>query len=282
MEKPGATLLQNGHVAVKRCRHGLFAYNVNDRYIGRSLDVYGEWGELEIDLLFQVLQPGDVVLDVGANIGTHTVAFAKQVTEKGVVVAFEPQRLTFQLLCGNVALNALTNVICHNAVVSDTAGSVLIPALNPATARNFGSLKAEGHEQGEPVPAIRIDDLPLARCSLIKIDVEGAEARVLAGARATIAARRPVLFVENNSEERSPALLRLLNELGYTCWWHIAHYFNPANYFGSAERLFGNYYEANVLCFPKEAAVNAAGMWPVDGLDDTFTKALRRHGVLKG
>ena len=275
-------VLESGHVAVKQCRHGLFAYNVNDRYIGRSLDVYGEWAELELDLLFQVLKPGDIVLDVGANIGTHTVALAKKVGETGVVVAFEPQRLTFQLLCGNVALNALTNVLCQNVVVSDAAGSMIIPALDPTVEWNFGAVKSEGHKEGERVPAVPIDDLQLARCNLIKIDVEGAEAQVLAGARATIKARRPVLFVENNSEEGSEPILRMLDELGYSCWWHIPHYFNPNNFFGSAERLFENYYEANVLCFPKEARVNAQGMWPVEGLDDSFTKALRRHGILKG
>ena len=67
-----------------------------------------------------------IVLDVGANIGTHTVAVAKKVTDRSVVVAFEPQRLTYQVLCGNVALNALTNVLCQNVVVSDEPGSMLI------------------------------------------------------------------------------------------------------------------------------------------------------------
>lgn len=276
-----ARVLQNGYLAVKQCRHGLFAYNVNDRYIGRSLDVYGEWAESELDLLCQVLKPGDVVLDAGANIGTHTVALAKKVTSSGLVIAFEPQRLTFQMLCGNVALNALTNVLCQNVVVSDTPGSVIIPTLDPTVEWNFGSLGSEGHQDGERVPALRIDDLKLGRCNLIKVDVEGAELRVLRGARATIAAHRPVLFVENNSEAGSPAILRMLDKLGYGCWWHIPHYFNPNNHFASAERLFDNYYEANVLCFPKEAKVNAQGLWPVEGLDDTFTKALRRYGILK-
>jgi FkbM family methyltransferase len=257
----------------------VFAYNVNDRYIGRSLDVYGEWAEAELDLLSQVLKPGDIVLDVGANIGTHTVPLARKVGETGAVVAFEPQRLTFQFLCGNIALNALTNVLCHNVVVSDAAGQAIIPALDPTIEWNFGSLTSEGHKEGERVQAIRIDDLKLARCNLIKIDVEGAEIRVLHGARATIKARRPVLFVENNTEQGSPAILKALDQLEYACWWHIPHYFNPNNYFGSTEQLFGNYYEANVLCFPKEARVSAQGLWPVEGPDDTFIKALRRHGI---
>src|SRR5262245_19659885 len=121
-------LIENQHVAVKQCRHGLFAFNVNDAYIGRSLDAYGEWCEAELSVLFQVLKPGAVVVDAGANIATHTVALAKHVTSNGVVFAFEPQRLTFQLLCANVALNALVNVKCVNAAVGDAASQTRIPA----------------------------------------------------------------------------------------------------------------------------------------------------------
>jgi FkbM family methyltransferase len=270
-------LIENGHVAVKQCRHGIFAYNVNDTFIGRSLDQYGEWSESELAILFQVLQPGGVVIDAGANIGTHTVAFAKRVTASGLVIAFEPQRLTYQLLCANIALNALVNVRAINAAVSDAVGHVKIPALNPAIENNFGGMRAIGHEQGERVDTLRIDDVQMPRCSMIKIDVEGLEARVLAGARQTIAAHRPVLFVENNSEEGSPAILKALDELNYTCFWHFADYYNPQNFFGTAERIFGSAYrESNVLAFPREANVNV-NLWPVNGGDDTPLKAYRRH-----
>jgi FkbM family methyltransferase len=270
-------LIENQHIAVKQCRHGLFAYNLNDLYIGRSLDAYGEWCEAELSVLFQVLKPGGVAVDIGANIGTHTVALAKHVTSNGVVVAVEPQRLTYQLLNANVALNALVNVQCLNVVAGDASGRMRIPTLNPAFEGNFGALKAEGHTEGELVDMIRIDDIGLARCNLMKIDVEGMEARVLAGARKTIKSHRPVLFVENNSETGSPATLKALDDLGYTCWWHVASYYNPANYFGNPERLWGEYREANVLCFPKEATVNAVGLWPVENADDTYVKALQRH-----
>ncbi len=270
-------IIENQHIAVKQCRHGLFAYNLNDAYIGRSLDAYGEWSESELSLIFQVLKPGDVAVDVGANIGTHTVALAKHVTSSGAVFAIEPQRITFQLLCANIALNALVNVKCVNAVAGDAPGRTRIPGLDPTLQGNFGGFKAEFHERGEVVDVIRIDDMGLARCNLMKIDVEGMEPRVLAGAHKTVSALRPVLFVENNSEDGSPATLKALDDLGYACWWHLASYYSPDNYFGNPERLWGEHREANMLCFPKEAKVNAEGLWPVEGLDDTCVKALRRH-----
>ena len=58
-------IIENEHIAVKQCRHGLFAYNLNDLYIGRSLDAYGEWCEAELSLIFQVLKPGGVVMNHG-------------------------------------------------------------------------------------------------------------------------------------------------------------------------------------------------------------------------
>ena len=91
----------------KDCRHGRFTYLLNDAYIGRSLDVYGEYSEGEIDLFRQLLRPGDVAIDVGANIGALTVAMARLVQPGGAIVAFEPQRAIYDILCNNLRLNGL-------------------------------------------------------------------------------------------------------------------------------------------------------------------------------
>ena len=117
----------------------------------------------------------DCVLDVGANIGTHTVALAAHVTAAGAVYAMEPQRLTFQLLCANIALNALTNVVCLNVAVGETAGTTRIPTLDPLIENNFGGLPAQPvHFQPEFV------DLSLEKAILlpgvVQVDVAGPEA----------------------------------------------------------------------------------------------------------
>jgi len=62
------TIFKNGFFAIKKCRNGYFAYNTNDTFIGRSLDLYGEWTQTEIDVLLPLLTPGDIVVDVGAYI----------------------------------------------------------------------------------------------------------------------------------------------------------------------------------------------------------------------
>jgi FkbM family methyltransferase len=148
-----------------------------------------------MELLGGLLEEGRVVVDVGANIGTHTVFFAKAVGENGWVHAFEPQRLIFQNLCANLALNELTNVACHQLAVGDKPGSALTPIFDPRKPNAYGSahLLTDG-SPGEKVGLIRLDDLNLPLCDLVKIDVERMEAVVLRGAARTITALKPGLM----------------------------------------------------------------------------------------
>ncbi len=270
-----ARLVESAHMAVKKCRHGNMMYNVNDAFIGRSLDLYGEWCDDELFVLGQVLSPGDVVLDVGANIGTHTVFFANKVTRKGLVIAFEPQRLVFQTLCGNVALNGLTNVTCLMAAVGDRRGQLLFPAVDPERTFNFGAVTPSSNGTGEAVDVLPIDELELPRCALIKVDVEGMESSVLAGAKETIARCRPALFLENDTIERSRQVLEAVDGIGYKAFWQIAGYYNPSNFFGNGENVFGQYQpQANVLCVPQDCPFT--GLTPVEGTHDNWRRAVER------
>src|ERR1043165_865505 len=100
----------DGMVAIRRCRYGTMMYLRKDMYVGRSFAEYGEYSEGEVDIFRQVLRPGDLALDIGANLGSHTLPLAQFVGPTGGVYAFEPQRILFQILCGNVALNEIGNV----------------------------------------------------------------------------------------------------------------------------------------------------------------------------
>ncbi|MEJ7590683.1 MAG: FkbM family methyltransferase [Planctomycetaceae bacterium] len=180
----------SNYMATKSCRNGTFLFNRNDTFVGRSMELYGEWCEEEIELLAQVVKAGDVVLDVGANIATRTVPLARMVTDSGFIVAFEPQRLVFQNLCANLALNSLRNVIAKEVGVGSSNGWIPVPAIDPRQMLNFAALPL-GNSATELVRLVRIDDLKLDRCNLIKVDVEGMEVDVLNGAVATIARFRP-------------------------------------------------------------------------------------------
>src|SRR5258708_33505318 len=145
------------------------------------------------------------VVEVGANVGMLTVPLARLAGPGGKVIAFEPQRIVYQMLCGNVALNALSNVIAHNSAAGRAAGSITVPPVDYGNMGNFGGVSLGGSAEGETVALVTIDQLGLAKCDFMKIDVEGMELDVLEGAATTLQQFRPRLYVENDRGDKSPA-----------------------------------------------------------------------------
>ena len=167
------------------------------------------------------------VIDVGANVGVYTLGLASRLLPGGRVYAFEPQRILFNMLAGSVALNSLDNVFCCNMALGDRDGEIEIPQYDYDRPMSFGSIEFDG-EQKEPlaqerghdparretVPLVRLDSLGLRRVGLIKIDVEGMEEKVLAGARETIARERPFVLLETIKSDRD-ALRALFTRWDY-------------------------------------------------------------------
>ncbi|MEM7399847.1 MAG: FkbM family methyltransferase, partial [Pseudomonadota bacterium] len=83
-------------------RHGRFRYLRHDIYIGASMHTYGEYSEIEVQALLHLIEPGETVVEAGANIGSHTVPLARKIGPRGRVIAFEPQSLPFQILTDNL------------------------------------------------------------------------------------------------------------------------------------------------------------------------------------
>ncbi len=263
------TLLSDGAmVRLRRCRHGLMVYLRHDAYVGRALDLYGEYAEDEQAMLAQLVRPGDVVVEAGANLGTHTVALARKIGPSGALIAFEPQRVVFQILCANIALNELTNVHAQNAAVGEAPGVLEVPATDYAAPNNFGGVSLDGVSSaavkagvsGEKVPVVTIDSLGLPRLRLIKIDVEGMERAVLVGAKETIERCRPVLYFEADRRERNPELIAFALSLGYRLWWHAPPLFNPNNFASNATNVFGRIISLNLLGLPREAKTEVKGL----------------------
>ncbi|MCU0611612.1 MAG: FkbM family methyltransferase [Candidatus Eisenbacteria bacterium] len=235
---------------VKICRHGIMVFNPNDAYLGRSLDLYGEFAEAEIGLLCRTVEEGSVVLDVGACIGTHTLPLAKAVGPTGTIHSFEPQRLMFQTLCANIALNSITNVFAHHAAIGDAFTTLFAPKADPYRQTNFAGFSLRAGPPGEPVPAVTIDALGPERVNLIKIDVEGMERSVIEGATETIGRFQPVLYVENDRNTLAGELVACIAGLGYRMYWHTPPLYNPANFMKREENAFGEIASLNLLCLP--------------------------------
>ena len=200
---------------LRRCRHGKMLFFKHDRYIGRCLDEDGAYAMEELEFLGRFLRIGDWVVDGGANIGCHSLHFSALVGETGGVLAFEPQRLVFQVLCANLALNERNNVFAFAEALGNSQDMAFIPVLDYGRVNNFGGVSLSS--QGEPVRQLRLDDLGLPRCRLIKLDVEGSEVEAVWGMRETIGRCRPILYVEN---DRPSNLVEVLKSQGYRCYWH--------------------------------------------------------------
>ena len=236
--------------------HGVYLANINDQYVGRSLHKYGEFSEMEVEVFAQMLKPGAVVFDVGANIGAHTVRFAQMVGESGRVIAFEPQRIIYQTLCANVALNSLLNVDCYQTGVGEREESMKVVDVDPRIENNFGGLSLNLPGPGEMVPVLRLDGFThLPRLDLLKIDVEGMEAAVLRGAKEIVERFRPVLYVENDRSDSSEELMRLIDAMGYRMYWHAPFLYREDNAFGDPENVFEGVASFNLLCFHKSAEI---------------------------
>ncbi len=142
--------------------------------------------------IYKFARPGSTALDVGAHIGTHTMAMARAVGTSGKVIAFEPQPKIFRELFLNMAVNNLKNTIFYWAGAGAHEGQI---ELTPLNSTNEGGTALVGGT-GQFVQLLTIDSLHLKDVSLMKIDVEGMEEQVLDGARETILSNRPVIIIE--------------------------------------------------------------------------------------
>ena len=262
-QRPPPSLPDNGFNEIAMCRIGPLLFNRFDQYVGTSLRKYGEFSPGEAALFRQLVMPGAIVVEVGANIGAHTVELSRLAGPRGLVVAFEPQRVVFQTLCANLALNSCANVHAYPFAIGAAAGEIMVPFLAPDRPANFGGLSLLGAEVGEKVALRTLDELQFPHCALIKLDLEGMEVEALRGGAGLIARHRPVLYVENDREERSAELLGLLRAWNYRLYLHTPPLFEAENFAGDQENIFGNIVSINLLCLPAERNVAVQGLQEV-------------------
>ena len=149
--------------------------------------------------LLNIIKPGDICWDVGANIGFYTCLLASLIEDSGAVVAFEPAARTCGYLKENVSLNQFTNVTVVNKGLGDKQGQRLLHYSEAGLAEGTASLKyAGGRAASERVTLDTIDNLipELPTPDFIKIDVEGYQLEVLRGAEHCLKTHAPLLIAE--------------------------------------------------------------------------------------
>lgn len=169
--------------------------------------------EREFAMLDQWVSEGDWVIDIGANIGHYTVRLSSLVGPSGRVLAFEPVPETFELLAANVARAPNQNVTLLNAAASDSTATVgmSIPSFDTGL-KNFYMAHVTAGQGELQIMTLAVDSLAIAnRVSMVKIDAEGHEMAVLEGMKDLLQRDRPVLVVEDSSEE----IGRFLAPYGY-------------------------------------------------------------------
>lgn len=201
-----------------------------------------------------------LILDIGANMGAFAIPIAKNIaTRGGLIYAFEPQRIVYYQLCGNVFLNRLDNVYAFNMAIGNTDGTVEIPAIDYSASPNIGAfsldpdfrntLNAVTVKEDAPryeIPLRQLDNFPLPKApTLIKIDVEGLEIQVLQGAMQLLKASNfPPILLEAWKGEwfkvQRESLIRYLHEIGYTIMCELGEEIiaqNPSHHRGFALEL---------------------------------------------
>jgi FkbM family methyltransferase len=168
--------------------------DANDR---AELSINGIYEPLTTELVRAELAAGNVVLDVGANIGYYTLIFARGVGPEGRVFAFEPEPGNFALLQENVAANGYRNVTLSRLAASDRAGRARL-YLDPVNAGDCRIYDSRDNRPSVEIETVRLDDVFEAspeRIDLIKMDIQGAEAAALRGMRRLLERHRQVRLV---------------------------------------------------------------------------------------
>ena len=181
------------------------------------------WCRSDTRVFRDLLGPGDVAIDIGANVGFVTTIVARLVGPEGHVVAIEPCRGTFAQLLRTLELNAPLPVTSLNLACGADAGTAEIYAISASSGLNtmrpsLASTVAKAETVAvEPLDSI-VERLALQKLTLLKVDVEGYEEEVLAGARRTLRTFRPAVYFEvsDTYRDHSRRACALLRSLGYT------------------------------------------------------------------
>lgn len=174
--------------------------------------------EFEVALLMrELVRPGWVVYDLGANIGIYSMLYSKLVGERGKVFSFEPLPANLNDLRENLELNSCRNVTIHAVAIGKVRSRCTFEI---GQNNSQGKLVDGGSGSAEliDVEVERLDELVAAGLpapDLIKVDIEGGEADALEGAEQLIAARKPALFVELHTPEQDRRVGAFLSKQGY-------------------------------------------------------------------
>jgi FkbM family methyltransferase len=201
-----------------------------------------------LDLLRKTIKPDFQILDIGANIGLHSMIMAKELSSNGKIYSFEPSKKTYSSLVENIKLNGLgASISTFNLALSNKAETLFLAApesanISEADADAYNSLRhtQTGKGNAEEIQAITLDSWiikeNIKKIDLIKIDIEGAELLCFQGAKEFFTNHKPIIIME-------------------CCEQHLAHFnnsiFDVLNYLSQFGYKFEEQTDWNWIATPK-------------------------------
>lgn len=181
-----------------------------------------DWFEDEIKFLRTLLQPGQKIIDIGANYGVYTLSMAKCAGPTGRVWAFEPTSSTAALLSDSIALNQYDQVVLEKSALSNVMGTAQL-ALNANSELNALVHGDQSPGQSEAVPLVTLDSCMATHdwegIDFMKIDAEGEEANILRGGAHFFATQSPLVEYEIKAgNEMHLELVQRFSEIGYDAY----------------------------------------------------------------
>ncbi|MBX9615390.1 MAG: FkbM family methyltransferase [Caulobacteraceae bacterium] len=211
-----------------------FLFPRSDSAVGASLQRYGEFARVEVDLISAYLaaRPGGTFVDLGANIGAISLPVARD--HRGTrVLSVEAHRGLAQILSANALGNGLENIEVFNIGAGARRDIADFPTPSLDQPGNFGTLgfAARDAYSTSPVLMLPLDDLAPADTRLVKVDVEGYELEVLKGAVTTLNDLRPIWLIESSHihREASRAVMATMKAAGYRIHWFFAPFVLPSH-----------------------------------------------------
>ena len=272
------------NVIKQKLKHGIFSFYNNDKYVGKSLSEYGEWSESEVELIKGLVPNNDVIIEIGSNIGTHTVPLAKHLSNGGKIYSFEPQSQNRRLLEQNIKDNDIENVKISKIAISSGAGKAYMNTFANDKLSNYGDARIfrDEFDNSECVQVKTLDEFFYNNYAgensvrLIKFDVQGQELNVIIGSEKLINEYKPILYLENDNTETSKKLIDKIKSLGYIMFWHLPPLFNPNNYLKNSKNIFPNIISCNMFCVHFSTKISLDESWKKFQIKDSYFHPFKR------
>jgi len=272
------------NIITQKLKHGIFSYYKNDKYIGKSLREYGEFSENEVYLFKQLTKTNDNVIEVGSNIGTHTIPLAKHLSQGGWLYALEPQSQNYKILIKNINQNDLQNIKVFKIAASNKKSEAYMNLFDENETNNFGDARIFNKifTNFEKVSVSTLDELFFhefnenKKLVLVKCDAQGQETNIINGSKKIIEKFKPFLYVENDNIEQSKNLIETIKSLHYSLFWHIVPMFNSKNYLNNSKNIFPKKYSLNMLCIHKNTRIALNEDWKKNEIKDSDFHPLKK------